>query len=129
MEENNKVSLWIGNFTSKESFEEFKKEKYTWDGDLILSHFQRLSEVEEYNEDFAECEYFHEYFNCFKKLLDGASYYDQIIPKFEEMYKFDKDKEYNSIILLYNFRYHEKIKRICFEDSELEYVGSVEYDI
>lgn len=129
MEEINKVSLWLGCFSDIEAFEEFKKEKYTWDGDVIISHFQRLSEIEEYDEDFSEFEFLDESANDFEKLLGGASYDEQIIPKFKEIYNFENDKDYNAVILLYNFRYHEKIKRITFDNSELEYIGHVEYNV
>lgn len=124
MEREGKVSLWLGNFSDSQSFNDFIEFDYTEDGDLIPSKFQKNFRIGYYDEDFSEIEYFENSFNNLKNILEGFSYDEKIIPQFTQIYQ---EQYYNCVILLYNFEYIPSIENYTDGDNYLRFIGVADY--
>lgn len=124
MEREGKVSLWLGNFSDSQSFNDFIELDYTEDGDLIPSKFQKNFRIGYYDEDFSEIEYFENSFNNLKNILEGFSYDEKIIPQFMQIYQ---EQYYNCVILLYNFEYIPSIENYTDGDNDLKFIGVADY--
>ncbi|ACD23974.1 hypothetical protein FDE76_07470 [Clostridium botulinum] len=128
MKKENIVSLWLGNFTDAKKFEEFMEIKYTDDGDSILSQFKENFRIQHYDIDFSEIDWIEEGLKDFQELLQGFSSDYDIIPKFNEKYNDKLNKEYNSIVLLYDFHYDGICNHIEYSGNEIDFIGCVSYN-
>ncbi|MEF3305692.1 immunity 22 family protein [Paenibacillus sp. GYB003] len=124
MEQEGYVSLWVGKFKSNKDLQDYLSIAYTEDGDAIPSRFEQDFSIDYYDEDFREAEYFDGELNHFPMLLEGCSYDDIVIPNFVKTQGETLNYSVNSIILLYNFRYSEKIHNHL---SHVKYIGNVKY--
>ncbi len=125
MEQTGYVSLWLGNFKSYEEFEDYLSISYTEDGDAIPSKFEEEFNIDHYDKDFIETDYFGDEMRELPLILKGCSYEDKIIPRFVETQGKDFSCGFNCIILLYNFHYSNSIANYM---SCVKYFGSVRFN-
>lgn len=123
MEKEGFVSLFIGNSKSYKDLQNYILNSYTEDGDLLPSEFEKDFNIDYYNEDFREVEFYDEPSNDLRVLLEGFSYDEEIIPKFIELCGERLNQEVNSVILLYNFQYNGHIN----EKNQFRFLGTVQY--
>lgn len=122
MEQEGYVSLWVGNFSSKQDFENYLHIAYDEDGGALLSIFQPDFEIEYYDLDFREVEFFDNPISSIQELLRGCSYDETIIPKFRSMIGEAVHSHVNSMMLLYNFKYEGQPS-----SQAMTYLGAVTY--
>ena len=101
----NRVSLWLGFFQSKQEFMSYIEVAYDEDGNFIPSKFQNDYAIDEYDLDAIESDWISEKCSDVKSLLAGFSEDKIIIPQFNKLLKNEKIENYNSIVLLYNYDY------------------------
>ncbi|MDR9797515.1 immunity 22 family protein [Aeribacillus pallidus] len=123
MEKEGFVSLFIGNSKSYKDLQNYILNSYTEDGDLLPSEFEKDFNIDYYNEDFREIEFYDEPSNDLRVLLEGFSYDEEIIPKFIELCGERLNQEANSVILLYNFQYNGNVN----EKNQFRFLGTVQY--
>jgi hypothetical protein len=123
MEKEGFVSLFIGNSKSYKYLQNYILNSYTEDGDLLPSEFEKDFNIDYYNEDFREVEFYDEPSNDLRVLLEGFSYDEEIIPKFMELCGERLNQEANSVILLYNFQYNGNVNK----KSQFRFLGTVQY--
>ncbi|AEH46518.1 immunity 22 family protein [Parageobacillus thermoglucosidasius] len=123
MEKEGFVSLFIGNSKSYKDLQNYILNSYTEDGDLLPSEFEKDFNIDYYNEDFREVEFYDEPSNDLRVLLEGFSYDEEIIPKFIELCGERLNQEVNSVILLYNFQYDGHVN----EKNQFRFLGTVQY--
>jgi len=123
MEKEGFVSLFIGNSKSYKDLQNYILNSYTEDGDLLPSEFEKDFNIDYYNEDFREVEFYDEPSNDLRVLLEGFSYDEEIIPKFLELCGERLNQEANSVILLYNFQYNGNVN----EKNQFRFLGTVQY--
>lgn len=117
----NKVSLWLGKFSTSDEFSEYVEIDFSEDGDYIKSKFQEDFGIMEYNLDFMEKDWLSDYCDDLESLLSGFSYDYQIIPEFQKIICKEKLINYNSILLLYDFEYEKGIS-----NNFMDYIGCVD---
>ncbi|MGG3684494.1 immunity 22 family protein [Aeribacillus sp. FSL K6-3256] len=123
MEKEGFVSLFIGNSKSYKDLQNYILNSYIEDGDLLPSEFEKDFNIDYYNEDFREVEFYDEPSNDLRVLLEGFSYDEEIIPKFIELCGERLNQEANSVILLYNFQYNGNVN----EKNQFRFLGTVQY--
>lgn len=120
----NKVSLWLGKFTTSDEFARYVDIKYDEDGNYIKSTFQEDFAIARYDLDASEKDWISERCDDIETLLAGFSCDYEIIPKFEKLISNEKLSEYNSILLLYNFEYEK-----AYKNKRMDYIGCVDVNI
>ncbi|RDW16451.1 hypothetical protein CWR48_16325 [Oceanobacillus arenosus] len=123
---NDNVSIWIGNFESKEELENYTNIEYTDDGDSISSIFERDFNLEYYDRDLVEKKWISPSTNNVKELLKGFSYSNQF---FEQYDTSNYKEESNVAILIYNMEYDANKTKIKYKNSELKFIGVAHYII
>jgi hypothetical protein len=123
MEKEGVVSLFIGNSNSYEELQNYICVRYTEDGDAIPSEFEKDFNIDYYNEDFREVEFYDESSDDLRVNLEGFSYDEEIIPKFIEICGERLNQEVNSVILLYDFQYHGHVNGT----NQFRFLGTVQY--
>ncbi|MDQ0224445.1 immunity 22 family protein [Metabacillus niabensis] len=123
---NDHVSIWIGNFGSKEELMNYTNIKYTEDGDSISSVFEKDFNLEYYDHDLVEKKWISKSTNSVKDLLDGFSYSDQFLEQFNTI---NFSEEFNAAILIYNLEYDAKKIKSKYKNSELKFIGVTQYTI
>lgn len=121
------VSFWVGNINSSEELDNLLEISYIEDGDLIPSMFARSFGIDRYDDAVREADFYDEADNSLSRLLEGFSYDDDIIPKFSSLCGAQLPRQYNVVILLYNFKYEGIKKKTTINNSNLEFLGAVEY--
>ncbi|MBZ4224022.1 immunity 22 family protein [Bacillus wiedmannii] len=121
-----KVSIWVGNFESKDEFLNYTNTEYTEDGDSISSNFEKDFNLIYYDRDLVEKEWVSQSKNNIKDLLKDFSYIDQLIQQFNYT---NCEKKFNTAILIYNMEYNAKERKVKFKSNELEFVGVYQYRI
>lgn len=99
--EQNKVSLWLGNFASEAALDEFVRERFTVE-ENFYSDFAKAFEI-----DFIDSQFQEVYFsnNLSKDDLKLLSYTTSYLGEVNiEL------KDYNSVIALYDFDYAPKVR-------------------
>jgi hypothetical protein len=127
MEEKGTVSLWLGNFSSEELWAKYLEIVYSDDGDFEGSEFTKAFDIDYYDEDFKESDFYAQSSISPQMLLEGFSYDDQIISEFEQLIGSSLQKPYNCVLLLYNFRYDGTVIEAKKDDSILRYMGQTAY--
>jgi len=117
MEKQNKVSLWVGNLETKTELEKFMLEKYDDEGDSS-SDFMKAFKIDYVDNQFQEV-FFYENMNTKQDIFEGFSY---VVSYLEEIPDLNWEN-YNSIILLYNFKYN----KVVLEKESLTYIGSFDF--
>ncbi|WP_202614168.1 immunity 22 family protein, partial [Parageobacillus thermoglucosidasius] len=64
----------MGNSKSYKDLQNYILNSYTEDGDLLPSEFEKDFNIDYYNEDFREVEFYDEPSNDLRVLLEGFSY-------------------------------------------------------
>ena len=123
---NDHVSIWIGNFGSKEELINYTNIEYTEDGDSISSVFEKDFNLGYYNRDLVEKKWISKSINSVKDLLDGFSYSDQFLEQFDTI---NYSEEFNSAILIYNMEWDSKKIKSKYKNSELKFIGVAQYTI
>jgi hypothetical protein len=126
MEELGIVSLWLGEVDASESLEQFVNTNYSEDGDFENSDFGRAFRISFYDEDFLEAEFFERSYTSISELLQDSSYEEILIPKFSAINE-PLVQAFNSIILVYNFRYSGTVEEWRQASIYFRFFGSVSY--
>ncbi|MGE7586731.1 immunity 22 family protein [Peribacillus sp. NPDC101480] len=121
------VSFWVGNINTSEELDNLLEISYTEDGDFIPTMFARSFGIDRYDDAVREADFYDEADNSLSRLLEGFSYDDDIIPKFSSLCGAQLPRQYNVVILLYNFKYEGIKKKTTINNSNLEFLGAVEY--
>ncbi|MEW9052728.1 MAG: immunity 22 family protein [Neobacillus sp.] len=124
MEKEGYVTMWAGNFNSKEELLNYFAFSYSEDGDAFPSKFEEDFKIGYFDEDFKEVWYLERAQTRLPVLLAGCSYEEVVIPRFMQTQGDTLDSSVNSIILLYNFQYTERIKDYS---KVVRFVGTVRY--
>ena len=123
------VSFWIGNLESGNNLEKLMEENYSDDGDKIFSDFSKLFKTGRYDDDFREACFFENGINNIADALVSFSYSEEFVSSFADITKNELGKNYNTIILLYNFQYGEKRREISSDKfGFLKFIGFTRYD-
>lgn len=122
------VSIWLGSFNCYEDLQKYIEVKYTEDGDSIDSKFEKDFKIDYYDEDFREVNFLEKSSDSFTYILQEHSYFNSIISNYTKCSNDKLERTYNSVILVYNFSYEEKVKEIQDSNKLIEFIGSVEYD-
>ena len=85
MENPGVMSLWIGNFRTKQSLKEYVEIKFDEVGDRIQSKFMRDFNID-YNQDLLESTLIEGSTTSLTTLLSGSSYEAEILSQFVEHY-------------------------------------------
>ena len=128
MECDGMVSLWLVKTHDANTLESVMEESYTEDGDFIPGPFASCFGIDHYDHDFLEAAYVGEICNV-DNVLTGASY-DSMISKGFRSFLTDNDaelKNFNAIILLYNFSYDGNVVVASHNDTYFKFVGTVPY--
>lgn len=130
MENPGVMSLWIGNFRTKQNLKDYVEIKFDEDGDRIPSQFMRDFHLDfiEYNQDLLESTFIEDSTTSLALLLSGSSYEVDILPQFVEHYGEELPEGYNSAIKLYDFEYDGEVDTTKFKSGNLIYMGSVVYE-
>ncbi|CAI8706331.1 MULTISPECIES: immunity 22 family protein [Bacillus] len=123
---NDHVSIWIGNFESKEELMNYTNIEYTEDGDSISSAFEKDFNLDYYDRDLIEKKWISKSTNSVKDLLDGFSYSDQFL---EQLDTIRYSEEFNTAILIYNLEYDAQKTKSKFKNSDLKFIGVAQYTI
>lgn len=116
MEEQNKVSVWVGKSKSEKDLKNYMREHYDDDGEM-RSAFTEDFQIEFYDTQFQEVLYQED---APQEALEAFSYYED----------FGKDlppinlKMNNSFVFLYNFNYDGSIQQA----HGLKFLGSFDYE-
>ncbi|PDY46417.1 hypothetical protein COL30_21120 [Bacillus pseudomycoides] len=121
------MSLWLGNFKSKEMLQKYVEIKFDEQGDRILSQFMRDFQIDfiDYNEDLLEITFIDISTTSLQLLLEGASYYEKIISQFTDYYGERMLESYNAVIRVYDFEYSEAN---AVENRNIVFAGAVVYE-
>lgn len=117
MEEENKVSVWIGNFNSVAEFKKYVEEAYDDDGEMT-SPFLTDFEIDYYDEDLKEAEFSTDANK--KELLEGFSYSENFISQIPA----EALENSNSYLFLYNFEYDETVNK----KGNFSFIGTYDYN-
>ena len=125
METENTVSIWVGNFESREELDTYIDLRYDDDGEIVSSKFYDafqidIDDIDDYLIEKEYCDY--RFLNVYDHLIE-ASYADVII---ENLKKIEDDlaiPESNSIILLYNYKYCGQVE----EQPNIKFITTVDY--
>jgi hypothetical protein len=126
MEEIGAVSLWLGKTGSFESLESILQVSYSEEGDFEGSPFTKGFNIRFYDEGCREAEFLEESYDSLETLLEGFSYDNIIIPKFSALVD-SLTQQFNTVVLLYNFRYIGSIWEWNNQLGSLNFFGSVSY--
>ena len=96
----NKVSIWLANFTTEEKLEEYLEFRYSELEDLPRSNFIDDFEIEYYDVDFQEA-YCANSIISLKELIDPLSYSESFMYKIIDA----GNSQYNSVVAIYNYKY------------------------
>ncbi|MGE7875272.1 immunity 22 family protein [Bacillus paramycoides] len=130
MENPGVMSLWIGNFRTKQSLKEYVEINFDEVGDRIQSKFMRDFNLDfiDYNQDLLESTLIEDSTTSLTTLLSGSSYETEILSQFVEHYGEEFPEIYDSVIRLYDFEYDGDIDEVKFKSGNLVYMGSVVYE-
>lgn len=116
MEEENKVSVWVGRLNNEEQFKNYIEVDYNDDGDMV-SNFMSDFDIEYYDEQFQEA------------LFNTSGVRSDIFKDFSYSENFLTNipaqdfSVLNCFILLYNFNFSEDIKK----SDNFKFLGTFNY--
>lgn len=122
----NMVSLWLGNFETEQALLEYTTESYTEDGDWGASTF--CKEFFEGEKPF-EIDFFERYSvgdssSDIRFILEGCSYDESVIQSLILEVGEKLNKEYNAVILIFDFAVDNAVKQIR---GRVDYIATVHY--
>ncbi|WP_296382700.1 immunity 22 family protein [Winogradskyella sp.] len=116
MEEQGKVSIWVGNLSSRNDLDKYMEEVFDEEGDST-SQFMTDFKIDYMDNQFLEVDFNNQKISLHQK-LEGCSYLDSFRNQLP-----DTNENFNSLICLYNFKYSALIK----DCNNLEYLGCFNY--
>lgn len=125
METENTVSIWVGNFASREELDTYIDLRYDDDGEIVSSKFYDAFQIDidDIDDYLIEKEYCDSRFlNVYDHLID-ASYADVVIDNLKKIEDALAIPKSNSIILLYNYKYCRQVK----EQPNIKFIATVNY--
>ncbi|MFJ8526920.1 immunity 22 family protein [Bacillus sp. NPDC094106] len=131
MENPGVMSLWLGNFKSKEMLQKYVEIKFDEQGDRIQSQFMRDFQIDfiDYNEDLLEIAFIDISTTSLQLLLEGASYNERIVSQFIDYYGKHMSESYNAVIKVYDFEHNEDIEEVnVVENGQLVFAGAAVYE-
>lgn len=126
MEKEGFVSLWVGSVQSSTELDRLLVVSYSEEGDFIPSVFAKNFEIRRYDDAVREAEYYEEASNDLNQLLEGFSYDDEIVPRFNKLVQEELPNDSNAVVLLYNFKYTGEIVEATIGSNYLRFLGTVE---
>ncbi len=122
----NMVSIWLGNFETEKALLEYTQESYTEDGEYVPSTFceEFFGGEEPFEIDSFERYSVSEASMDIRALLEGCSYDESVISSLMSIIGDRFNKEYNSVILIYDFAASDELKQI---KGKADYIASVTY--
>jgi len=125
-EQLDQVSLWLGQFDNEKQLKEYVSFVYQEDV-VVKPKFCNDFLIDFFDEDFMESFMEELPSNDLLDLLVGCSYDDVIIPKYKELMMKGFNLKANAAILLFNFKYHEKVLENTNNNNCIKYIGTVKY--
>ncbi|MGT2743033.1 immunity 22 family protein [Streptococcus plurextorum] len=125
METDNTVSIWIGNFNSKNDLEDYFDLKYDDEGEVNPSAFynEYKIDIDDIDDYLIEKEVFDVRHTDLFNMLNGASYENNIISNLKALFIEGTIPSSNTIILIYNYSYLGDIRFT----SNSQFFGTVIY--
>lgn len=125
METENTVSMWIGNFASREELDNYIDLRYDDDGEIVSSKFYDAFQIDidDIDDYLIEKEYCDSRFSNVYDHIIGASYADVIIDNLKKIEDALAIPDSNSIILIYNYKYCGQVK----EQPNIKFIATVNY--
>ena len=122
----NMVSIWFGNFETEDALLEYTTESYTEDGDWVSSIFCKdfFDGEEPYEIDFFERYSVGDSSADIHVLLEGCSYDESVIQSLISKVGEKLNKEYNSVILIFDFAVDNAFKD---DRGQVDYIATVPY--
>ncbi len=122
----NMVSIWLGNFETENDLLEYTEETYTEDGEWVSSTFCKefFDGDDPYEIDFFERYSVGDASADIRVLLEGCSYDDSVIQSLMSAVGKTLNKEYNSVILIYDFSVDDRLYQI---KGQVDYIATVPY--
>ena len=101
------VSLWLGNIESRDALEEYTELDYSLEDAPLASPFTEEFgiDTDDIDEDFVERAFSNVSANNLSHHLSCCSYEDAVIPAFQKLLGEYLPKEYNAMILVYDYQY------------------------
>jgi Immunity protein 22 len=127
MEEQGIISLWLAKSMSSDELDKVLQVFYSEDGDFEGSEFTRGFQINFYDENFKESEFFEESKDSLESLLEGFSCDSIIVPRFSKIIGSLKES-FNAVILLYNFRHDSNVLEWQYREIDFKFFGSVSYE-
>ena len=120
------VSIWFGNFETEAALLEYTTESYTEDGDKVSSMFCKefFDGEEPYEVALFERYSIEDSSADIHVLLEGCSYDESVIHSLISKVGEKLDKEYNSVILTFDFAAESAIKQLR---GQVDYIATVPY--
>jgi hypothetical protein len=116
VEEYGKVSVWFGNFNNESELKSYVEEIFDKEGDST-SKFMTDYKIDYIDPQTQEVDFNSKNISL-KEKLEGFSYINSFIEKLIKI-----DSNYNSIILLYNFKFDNSIKK----SDQIRFIGCFDY--
>ena len=120
------VSLWLAKVSDQESLNIFLETAYLEDETYQNSIFGNYFETGYYNESFREADILEKYSNNLGYLIEGFSYDEVIIPRFRKIV-LELDNNFNTVIMLYNYHYHGRLKVYSSQYIYCQFLSCVSY--
>ena len=121
------VSFWLGHIDSKDKLDELLNVSYTDDGGLVPSKFAQLFDINRYEDETREADFIDKPQTSLAELLEGFSYDDVIINRLRSFTLEKPLKEYNAMVLLYDYEYSGNTKIVDTQTIYFEFIGFVSY--
>lgn len=128
MEKSKTVSIWLGSWDSAQSLQEYLQVNYGEDGDYIDSEFENDFNIQCFDEDLREISYLEKPSTSFSSILSDHSFCKSIIRNFTQKLDDDLGREYNAVILIYDFKYMGSVKEIENRNMYIKFIGSMDYE-
>lgn len=121
MEKQGVVSIWLGTFASTQLLDEYTFISYDEEDDIKAPFFQDFRiDLLDVDDDFMEKEKIEKPSSSLSELLEGVSYDDIIVPQLTSTHL---KRFYNTIILLYNYDYKERLRSV----GNVDFIAAVHY--
>lgn len=127
MEHEGTVSIWLGKCVDIKDLQHYLQVNYSKFGDYLNSKFEMDFKFECFDEDLKEINFIERDSDSFSDIIKDQSFSENIISDYGKKFTDKLDREYNSIILLYDFNYDGSIKEASGDNVYVKFVGSFKY--
>lgn len=126
MEVAGRVSLWVGNATSRAAFDAALLAAFSADGEFLGSPFSRGFSIGYYEDGLREAEYFDSPPRSLDRLLAGSSYSETTVSGFQQI-AVELAPGDNCMVLLFNRSYDGRTRRWHGGGVSLRFFGEIGY--